>query len=79
LNSKIHILIIRFSSIGDIVLTTPIVRALKQQMDGEVVLHYITKKSYAGLLTSNPNVDHVITIDKHVSEAKAELEKTQYD
>ncbi|MDP4843013.1 MAG: glycosyltransferase family 9 protein, partial [Salibacteraceae bacterium] len=73
------ILIIRFSSIGDIVLTTPIVRALKQQLDGEVILHYITKKSYAGLLTSNPNVDHVIAIDKHVSEAKAELEKTQYD
>jgi ADP-heptose:LPS heptosyltransferase len=77
--SKINILIIRFSSIGDIVLTTPIVRALKQQLDGEVILHYITKKSYAGLLTSNPNVDHVIAIDKHVSEAKAELEKTQYD
>ena len=60
-------------------LTTPIVRALKQQLDGEVILHFITKKSYAGLLTSNPNIDHVIAIDKHVSEAKAELEKTQYD
>lgn len=79
LNSKINILVIRFSSIGDIVLTTPVVRALKQQMDGEVVLHYITKKSYAGLLTSNPNIDKVITIDRHVSEAKTELEKTTYD
>jgi ADP-heptose:LPS heptosyltransferase len=61
------------------VLTTPILRALKQQLDGDVMLHFITKKSYAGLLTSNPNVDRVIAIDKHVSEAKAELEKTQYD
>jgi ADP-heptose:LPS heptosyltransferase len=77
--SKINILIIRFSSIGDIVLTTPIVRGLKQQMDGQVDVHYITKKPYAGLLTSNPNIDKVITINRHVSEAKTALEKTAYD
>lgn len=79
MESKINILIIRFSSIGDIVLTTPIVRGLKQQMDGQVDVHYITKKPYAGLLTSNPNIDKVITINRHVSEAKTALEKTAYD
>ena len=37
------VLVIRFSSIGDIVLTTPVVRALKTQLDdGEV--HFCTKK-----------------------------------
>ncbi len=36
-------LIIRFSSIGDIVLTTPVVRCLKQQVAGAEV-HYLTKK-----------------------------------
>lgn len=79
MSQKVHILIIRFSSIGDIVLTTPIVRAIKQQMHGEVELHYITKKSYAGILASNRRVDKVITIEKHVSEAKAELKQTPYD
>lgn len=56
------ILIIRFSSIGDIVLTTPVIRCLKQQVPG-VELHYVTKKNFAGLLSSNPYVDklHVLT------------------
>lgn len=79
MSQKTNILIIRFSSIGDIVLTTPIVRALKNQLEGAVCLHYITKKSYAGLVENNPHIDKVITIEKHVSEAKAELESVQYD
>jgi ADP-heptose:LPS heptosyltransferase len=76
---KTTILIIRFSSIGDIVLTTPVVRALKTQLEGEVEIHYITKKAFADLIRSNPSVDKVITIEEHVSEAKAELQKVQYD
>ncbi|HEY0111065.1 MAG TPA: glycosyl transferase, partial [Fibrella sp.] len=46
-------LILRFSSIGDIVLTTPVVRCLKQQIpDAEV--HYATKRAFAALLEDNP-------------------------
>ena len=44
MESYCKILVIRFSSIGDIVLTTPIVRALKQQLKN-VEIHYLTKKS----------------------------------
>jgi len=50
------ILIIRFSSIGDIVLTTPVIRALKQQLPGAEV-HYITKKQFEPVLISNPYID----------------------
>ncbi|MBL7874470.1 MAG: glycosyl transferase, partial [Cyclobacteriaceae bacterium] len=50
------ILIIRFSSIGDIVLTTPVVRVLKTQVtDAEV--HYVTKARYQSILQSNPYID----------------------
>ena len=35
------ILIIRFSSIGDIVLTTPVIRCLKKQLSG-CEIHYLT-------------------------------------
>ncbi|MEK7253399.1 MAG: hypothetical protein AAB316_01535 [Bacteroidota bacterium] len=35
------ILLIRFSSIGDILLTTPVVRCLRQQLDAEI--HFLTK------------------------------------
>jgi ADP-heptose:LPS heptosyltransferase len=58
------ILIIRFSSIGDIVLTTPVVRCLKKQLNVEV--HYLTKSSFGGMLNHNPYVDRVHTIDKEI-------------
>jgi len=54
------ILIIRFSSIGDIVLTSPIVRCIKFQMDSEV--HYLTKDMYSSLIESNPYIDKVFTL-----------------
>lgn len=49
------ILIIRFSAIGDIVLTTPVMSALKQ-WNPVVEIHYITKKQNAGLLEGHPHV-----------------------
>ncbi len=51
-------LIIRFSSIGDIILTTPIVRSLSSAYpDAEI--HYLTKAQYAGLLAPNPHIDRL--------------------
>jgi hypothetical protein len=41
----LKVLVLRFSSIGDIVLTTPVVRALKTQLPG-VEVHYCTKKAF---------------------------------
>jgi ADP-heptose:LPS heptosyltransferase len=52
------ILIVRFSSIGDIVLTTPVVRCTKQQLKN-VELHYLTKKSFAPILQRNPYIDRI--------------------
>ena len=72
------ILIIRFSSIGDVVLTTPVIRCVKQQLAVEV--HYLTKASFAGLLESNPYVDRVHTIDKNVDHALVQkLRAEQFD
>lgn len=53
---KTKILVIRFSSIGDIVLTTPIVRALKEQVKG-IELHYLTKAENETLLRNNKYID----------------------
>lgn len=72
------ILIVRFSSIGDIVLTTPVVCALHEQIpDSEI--HYITKKSFASLLSENPKVSKLYTIEKSVSEVVDELKNEKYD
>lgn len=71
------VLIIRFSSIGDIVLTTPVVRALKQQLGAEV--HYLTKKGFRGIVSANPHINKVYAIEKKVSEVLPALKEEGYD
>ncbi|MEM6967529.1 MAG: glycosyltransferase family 9 protein [Bacteroidota bacterium] len=71
------VLIIRFSSIGDIVLTTPVVRCVQQQLGVEV--HYLTKSSFRSLLEDNPYVDSIFTIEKKVSEVLHQLKQQNYD
>ena len=71
------ILIIRFSSIGDIVLTTPVVRCLKEQLGAEV--HFLTKRNFEKILLSNPHLDRVFSIDKKVSEVLELLKNEGYD
>jgi ADP-heptose:LPS heptosyltransferase len=71
------ILIIRFSSIGDIVLTTPVVRCLKKQLGAEV--HFLTKKGFEKILLNNPNIDRVFSIEKKISEIIHSLKAEHYD
>jgi len=71
------VLIIRFSSIGDIVLTSPIVRCVKRQLNAEV--HFITKSKFATVVSNNPYIDNVITIDKEITEVLSMLKVEKYD
>ena len=71
-------LLVRFSSIGDIVLTSPVVRCLKQQVkDAEV--HFLTKKSFATVIENNPFIDRKIYLDGDLSALYSALEKEKYD
>lgn len=72
------ILILRFSSIGDIVLTTPVIRCVKEQVPN-VRVHYATKKSYANIVRSNPYVDKVHILDKDIKELIVELSRENFD
>jgi ADP-heptose:LPS heptosyltransferase len=72
------ILVIRFSSIGDIVLTTPVLRCLKNQLE-DVEIHYLTKSKFKSLVENNPNIDKVLTIDKSIDEVLVELKSENYD
>lgn len=73
------LLIVRFSSIGDIVLTTPVIRCVKQQWHGDVEVHYITKRQYAFLLEQNPYVDRIHTIERSTNEIIEELRDIGFD
>jgi ADP-heptose:LPS heptosyltransferase len=72
------ILIIRFSSIGDIVLTTPVIRCLKQQLP-LVKVYYLTKSGFRQVLENNPYIDCTITFDKSLSEVKKQLITEDFD
>jgi len=48
-------LIVRFSSIGDIVLTTPVIRNLKKKFP-ESEIHFATKIQYRTLVEHNPSI-----------------------
>lgn len=71
------VLIVRFSSIGDIVLTTPVIRCLREQTGAEV--HFLTKRGFAGILEPNPYLHKVWAIEKKVSEVAAELQGENFD
>ncbi|MCL2131198.1 MAG: glycosyltransferase family 9 protein [Lentimicrobiaceae bacterium] len=59
------ILIIRFSSIGDIVLTTPIVRCVKKQIP-QAEIHFLCKSEYKNLVETNPYIQKIHLFDKKV-------------
>lgn len=71
------ILIIRFSSIGDIVLTTPVLRCIRMQTGAEV--HFLTKESFRSVVEHNPHVSRVHTIRKKVSEVLPALRSEGFD
>jgi heptosyltransferase-2 len=58
----LRVLLVRFSSIGDVVLTTPLVRALRRRHpDAELV--YVTKRALAPLVSDNPNLTRVEALE----------------
>ena len=56
------VLFIRFSSLGDVLLTTPIIRTFRTHFP-DVEIHFLTKIEYAPLLQFNPNIDNLISFD----------------
>lgn len=74
----IKYLIVRFSSIGDIVLTTPVVRGLKEQVE-DAEVHFLTKPQYADILENNPYIDKIHTLKSSYSKTVEELKSEKFD
>jgi ADP-heptose:LPS heptosyltransferase len=76
--SRKKFLIIRFSSIGDIVLTTPVIRCLKKKYpDAEI--HYLTKEVFKNILIPNPNIDKVFSLGLSREILIHDLQSENYD
>ncbi len=69
-------LILRFSSIGDIVLTTPVIRALANA--GHEV-HFVTKDKFKMVLENNPNINKLFTFKNEITEIDNQLKSENYD
>lgn len=72
------VLIIRFSSIGDIVLTTPVVRTVKAQVDN-VQVHYVTKAQFKSIFAANPYVDKMHYLESSLWNLIQELRSERFD
>ncbi|MBP9151420.1 MAG: glycosyltransferase family 9 protein [Flavobacteriales bacterium] len=67
-----RILIIRFSSIGDIVLTTPVVRVLRKKYP-EADIRFVTKKQYSELVEPNPHLNGVFLLEDSLNVLATQL------
>ena len=72
------VLVLRFSSIGDIVLTSPVLRCLKEQVPG-VEVHVATKAAFADLVRFSPHVDKVHELGNDVGDLLRRLKAEGFD
>src|ERR1700743_2752194 len=72
------ILLIRFSSMGDIIYTTPVVRCLKKQLPGAEI-HFLTKPAFKYIYEGNPYVDKLLLLKETLSQTIEELKAEHYD
>jgi ADP-heptose:LPS heptosyltransferase len=79
MNSRAKILVIRFSSIGDIVLTSPVYRILQEQLPHGAEVHLITQKRFAFVQEANPFVNKIWAVEKSGMEVFKELKEENFD
>lgn len=72
------ILVIRLSAIGDIVLTTPVLRAMDEQLDNAEI-HFLVKKKNQEILLHNPHVDKIHVFDGDLNATIKELKAEKFD
>lgn len=75
-----HILVIRLSSLGDILLTTPVLRLLREHCP-RAQIDFLTRAPYQDLLGANPCVDRVLLFDAQqgLRQTLHTLRQTRYD
>ena len=56
-----NVLLVRFSSLGDVLLTTPLIRAIRARHPA-ATLTALTRQAWTPLLSANPHLDQVVSI-----------------
>ena len=74
---EVKFLIVRFSSIGDIILTTPVIRCLKTQVK-EAKIHFLVKSKFEPVIKANPYIDKIYELNNNFPVLINKLKKEQY-
>lgn len=72
------ILVIRLSSMGDIIYTTPVVRCLKEQLP-QAEIHFLTKPQFKYIYDHNPYLDKLLLLKPKLSDTVADIRAEKYD
>jgi heptosyltransferase-2 len=74
------ILLVRFGALGDVILATPLVRALRRALP-HAAITFVTKARYAPILAHNPHLTGLVTLGAAASvrDLAAELRRTRWD
>lgn len=73
-----RVLVIRFSSMGDVILTSPVVRALHLMLEGQVEVHFLTKTAHREAVEGLPGIHRVWTIDRTTVEVEEDLKQVGF-
>ena len=83
LRRSTKILVIRFSSIGDIVLTTSFLKSIKIKYNNPEI-HFLTLERFSSILEMQPDIDRIIELNseagiKGLIELSGYIKSSQYD
>ncbi len=77
-NSLNRILTIRLSSLGDIILTTPLVRSLRKKYP-HILIDFLLREEYTDIYKYNPNINKLFTLKRENKTIPGELSSIKYD
>ncbi len=72
------ILVIRLSSLGDIILSFPLLKILREKFP-ETEIHFLTGKNYSEALRLNSNIDRIIEAKEEKEITRNEIQNEKYD
>lgn len=80
---QLKILIVRLSSIGDIILTTPLIRQVRQRFPSAQI-DFLIKEEFIELISTNSHISNIIRYRKknglsELREIKNRIQQTRYD
>lgn len=72
---RFHVLMVRFSSLGDVVLQTSVIEWLKRAHGDRIRISFLTSREFAPLLEGHPLVHRVVSFDRRTEKLSGLLKR----